>query len=133
MKYVEAVDALKTYAELRPDDPNPHDSMGEIYLHSGDFENSIKAYTVSLEKDPTFNASHAGLGHNYCFTKEFAKAREHYKQFLDMHKEGKYLYASVELHDAVIDNGVVIDASRMGCSITDNPRNDSARILSVEV
>ena len=81
MKYPEAIDALKTYAELRPSDPNPYDSMGEIYLHSGDYENSIMAYEKSLDIDPLFNASHAGLGHNYCFTEQYDKAREHYNMY----------------------------------------------------
>ena len=34
-KYPEAISALKKYAELRPEDPNPHDSMGEIFLIIG--------------------------------------------------------------------------------------------------
>ena len=35
-RYPEAIEALRKYSELKPEDPNPHDSMGEIYLWSGD-------------------------------------------------------------------------------------------------
>jgi tetratricopeptide (TPR) repeat protein len=77
-RYPEAIEALRKYSELRPQDPNPHDSMGEIYLWMGDHENSIKEYSRSLELDPNFVVSRAGIGHNYVFMGEFDKAKASY-------------------------------------------------------
>jgi tetratricopeptide (TPR) repeat protein len=79
-RYEEAIDALKKYAELRPADPNPRDSMGEIYLYMGDHQNSMAAYNASLSIDADFVASYAGLGHNHVFAGEFEAARTQYEQ-----------------------------------------------------
>jgi tetratricopeptide (TPR) repeat protein len=114
MKYSEAIDALMKYSELRPDDPNPHDSMAEIYLYNGDHENSIMAYKASLNLDPSFNASYAGLGHNYCFTKDFEKASENYAMILTGAKSVAdtnlyYFWTSVALvHEDKLDDAINI-------------------------
>jgi tetratricopeptide (TPR) repeat protein len=81
-RYGEAIEALQKYAELRPEDPNPHDSMGEIYLWMGDYDNSIAEYGKSLELDPNFVISIAGIGHNYVFQGQYEKARAKYKEIL---------------------------------------------------
>ena len=79
-QYQAAIDALKQYAALRPKDPNPHDSMGEIYLWMGDHENSLKEYSNSLNLDSTFALSFAGLGHNYIFKGDLPQGRAMYEQ-----------------------------------------------------
>jgi len=82
-RYSEAIEALQKYSQLRPEDHNPHDSMGEIYLWMGDHTNSIKEFSRSLELDPNFVASISGIGHNLVFMKEFDKARAKYDEILD--------------------------------------------------
>ena len=82
-RYDEAIAALKKYSALRPEDANPHDSMGEIYLWMGDYENSMNEYRMSLELDPDFTISIAGIGHNYVLQNEFDKARAEYAEMLD--------------------------------------------------
>ena len=79
-RYPESIEVLKKYAELRPNDNNPRDSMGEIYLYMGDHENSLKEYGNSLAIDSTFLPSFAGLGHNHVFMGDFARGRAMYKQ-----------------------------------------------------
>ncbi len=79
-KYPEAISALKKYSALRPEDPNPHDSMGEIFLMIGDYDSSIKHYTMSLKLESDYVPSNAGLGHNYVFMGEFEKARTAYDE-----------------------------------------------------
>lgn len=80
--YSEAISALKKYSALRPSDPNPHDSMGEIFLIIGDHDNSIKHYKKSLKLESDYVPSNAGLGHNYIFMNEFDKARSAYDEIL---------------------------------------------------
>ncbi|OGC95376.1 MAG: hypothetical protein A2W25_10380 [candidate division Zixibacteria bacterium RBG_16_53_22] len=77
-RYPEAIETLKKYAELRPKDNNPRDSMGEIYLYLGDHKNSLKEYGNSLNIDSSFVASWAGLGHNHVFRGDFARGRAMY-------------------------------------------------------
>jgi len=79
-RYPEAIEILKRYAELRPNDNNPRDSMGEIYLYMGDYKNSIKEYSNSLGIDSSFVASWVGIGHNHVFMGDFARGRAMYDQ-----------------------------------------------------
>jgi tetratricopeptide (TPR) repeat protein/tRNA A-37 threonylcarbamoyl transferase component Bud32 len=57
-RYPEAIRELETYARLSPDEPNPHDSLGEAYLITGQPEKAIERYARALEVDPTFGVSH---------------------------------------------------------------------------
>lgn len=81
-RYQEALKALQKYAELKPLEPNPHDSMGEIYLWMADYPNSIKEYQKSLKLGPNFVSSYAGIGHNYVFQRKFNDSRAQYSQML---------------------------------------------------
>ena len=42
--YDKAIKTLNTYKDLAPDDPNPHDSIGEIYFYQGDFRQAEKHF-----------------------------------------------------------------------------------------
>jgi tetratricopeptide (TPR) repeat protein len=86
-RYPEAIDALKKYSALRPTDPNPHDSMAEIYLWMGDHKNSIAEYGSSLALDPKFSGSIYGLGNNYVLMGQYDKAREAYDSWLKQAKD----------------------------------------------
>jgi len=70
-------------SELRPANPNPFDSMGEIYLWMGDHENSVKSFSQALRLNPDFITSIAGLGHNYVFTGLYDKARKEYSRIFE--------------------------------------------------
>ena len=76
--YKTAEQALKQYVVTRPDRPNPYDSYAELLLRMGRFDESIAQYNKALEKDPQFVASYTGIGHNYLFKGDYAKARETY-------------------------------------------------------
>lgn len=82
--YTTAEQALKQYVTTRPDRPNPYDSYAELLLRMGRFDESIAQYNKALEKDPQFAASLTGIGHNYLFKGDYAKARETYKRFSDL-------------------------------------------------
>ena len=59
-RYPEAIRELETYARLEPEEPNPHDSLGEAYLISGQPERALEHYARALEVDPSFSFSHNG-------------------------------------------------------------------------
>jgi tetratricopeptide (TPR) repeat protein len=81
--YAKAEQAMKQYVAARSDRPNPYDSYAELLLRMGRFDESIAQYSKALEKDPSFLASLTGIGHNYLFKGDYAKARETYTRMSD--------------------------------------------------
>jgi tetratricopeptide (TPR) repeat protein len=53
-RYPEAFREFETYAQLYPEEPNPHDSLAEAYIITGQPERAIEHYDRALEKDPDF-------------------------------------------------------------------------------
>jgi len=75
-----AEQAMKKYIATRPDSPNPYDSYAELLLRMGRYDESIAQYEKALTKAPGFGASMAGIGHNYVFKGDYAKARASYER-----------------------------------------------------
>jgi tetratricopeptide (TPR) repeat protein len=67
--------ALLRYAELLPDQPNPHDSLGEILRFAGDDEGSLIEYRKSLKISPTFYTSQLGVGETMTLMGKYDEAR----------------------------------------------------------
>jgi len=67
--------ALQRYAELLPDQPNPHDSLGEILRFSGDDEGSLVEYHKALQISPTFYTSQLGVGETLTLMGKYDEAR----------------------------------------------------------
>ena len=59
-RYPEAIRQFEIYAELSPGEPNPHDSLAEAYLISGQPERALTRYARVLEIAPRFVQSHGG-------------------------------------------------------------------------
>lgn len=51
-RFDDAVGVFEIYVDLKPDDANAHDSLGEAYMERGDTELAIASYERSLELDP---------------------------------------------------------------------------------
>jgi tetratricopeptide (TPR) repeat protein len=81
--YTAAEAAFKTYIALLPNSPNPYDSHAELLLKTGRYDESIAQYRKALETDPSFILSYGGIGNNYIFKGEYAKARASYQQQFD--------------------------------------------------
>ncbi|MFO0581471.1 MAG: tetratricopeptide repeat protein [Anaeromyxobacter sp.] len=60
-RYDAAERAFARYVALVPNDPNPPDSLGELYLKAGKFEQGIASYRKALEIDPAFFSSYVGI------------------------------------------------------------------------
>jgi tetratricopeptide (TPR) repeat protein len=78
-KYPEAEAAFQSYIKLIPNNANPYDSYAEFLMKTGRFDDSIKQYQMSLDKDPTFVNSYRGMGNDYEYKGDYAKARETYQ------------------------------------------------------
>jgi tetratricopeptide (TPR) repeat protein len=73
-RYAEGIRELETYAELSPNEANPHDSLAEAYLFTGQPEKSLERYARALEVDPTFGASHLGRAYAYAMSGRYDEA-----------------------------------------------------------
>ncbi|HEX7175528.1 MAG TPA: tetratricopeptide repeat protein [Pyrinomonadaceae bacterium] len=82
-RYADAERAFKTYIKLIPKNPNPYDSYAELLMKTGKYDESIKQYNRALSVDPTFFNSYRGMGNNYAYKGDYAKARESYKLMFD--------------------------------------------------
>jgi tetratricopeptide (TPR) repeat protein len=78
-----AEQALKQYVATRPDSPNPYDSYAELLLRMGRYDESVAQYEKALTKAPDFSGSLVGIGHNYVFKGDYAKARASYARLYD--------------------------------------------------
>jgi tetratricopeptide (TPR) repeat protein len=81
-KNAEAEKTFQKYAELLPDDPNPHDSYAELLMRLGRFEDSISNYRKALKADPLFVSADVGIANNQIFLGKGDEARATLKQLL---------------------------------------------------
>lgn len=78
-----AEEAYKKYAELIPNRPDPHDSLAWLLKDRGEYDESIEQYKKAHETDPSYIWALRGIGQNYIFKGDFAKARELYQMMYD--------------------------------------------------
>jgi tetratricopeptide (TPR) repeat protein len=67
--------ALARYAELLPDQPNPHDSLGEVLRFAGDDEAALVEYHKALKISPTFYSSQLGVAETLTLMGQYDQAR----------------------------------------------------------
>jgi tetratricopeptide (TPR) repeat protein len=78
----EAEKTFKRYAELIPDDPNPHDSYAELLMRMGRYDESVAEYKKALQIDPYFLSAYVGIANNQIFAGKGDDARATLKQML---------------------------------------------------
>jgi tetratricopeptide (TPR) repeat protein/TolB-like protein len=66
--------AINKYIELAPDEANPYDSRGELYLNNGYPEKAIESYRRALAIKPDFYSSIERIGHIYRALGDLQKA-----------------------------------------------------------
>jgi predicted Zn-dependent protease len=81
---VKAINYLKKYAELQPNQPNPEDSLGEVSRYAGDDAGSLEHYARALKIIPNFITSQIGLGDTSTLMGNYARAREEYDKATPM-------------------------------------------------
>ncbi|HEX9725554.1 MAG TPA: protein kinase [Vicinamibacteria bacterium] len=85
-RYPEAIRQFEAYADLSPGEPNPHDSLAEAYLITGQPERALERYARVLEIDPTFFPSHSGRAWAFGMLGRYDEARHEgdaIKRYLD--------------------------------------------------
>ncbi len=69
--------AMDRYIALEPDQPNPHDSYGEILRMAGKLDAALEQYRMSIRIDPNFG-SELGVADTYAVMGKEREAREEY-------------------------------------------------------
>jgi len=69
--------AMDRYVALEPDQPNPHDSYGEILRMAGKLDAALEQYRMSIRIDPNFG-SELGVADTYAVMGREREAREEY-------------------------------------------------------
>lgn len=72
-----AFSAMDRYVALQPNEPNPHDSYGEILRLAGKFDAALEQYRQSIRIDPNFG-SELGVADTYAVMGKEQEAREEY-------------------------------------------------------
>jgi tetratricopeptide (TPR) repeat protein len=96
-EFAKAFAAMDRYVVLLPNEPNPHDSYGELLRMAGNFEGSLQHYRAALKIDPDFVTSQVGLGDTYALMGNQEQARIEYdKAILQSHNEADRLAYSMQ-------------------------------------
>jgi tetratricopeptide (TPR) repeat protein len=75
--FEKAFAAMDRYVALEPDQPNPHDSYGEILRMAGKLDAALEQYRMSIRIDPNFG-SELGIADTYALMGRELEAREEY-------------------------------------------------------
>jgi len=75
--YDKAFAAMEKYIALEPDEPNPHDSYGEILRMAGKFDAALEQYRMSVRIDANFG-SEVGIADTYAVMGREQDARDEY-------------------------------------------------------
>jgi tetratricopeptide (TPR) repeat protein len=75
--FEKAFAAMDRYVALEPDQPNPHDSYGEILRMAGKLDAALEQYKMSIRIDPNFG-SEVGVADTYALMGKELEAREEY-------------------------------------------------------
>ena len=75
--FEKAFAAMDRYVVLEPDQPNPHDSYGEILRMAGKLDAALEQYRMSIRIDPNFG-SEVGIADTYALMGKELEAREEY-------------------------------------------------------
>jgi tetratricopeptide (TPR) repeat protein len=75
-----ALDYVSKYADMLPNEPNPHDSYGEMLRFAGRYSEAIAQYHTALKVDPTFYISQKELGETYSLMGDEEQARKEYEK-----------------------------------------------------
>lgn len=77
--FPKAFAAMDRYVALEPDQPNPHDSYGELLRMDGKFDAALEQYRLSVRMDPNFG-SELGIADTYALMGKEEEAREEYQR-----------------------------------------------------
>ncbi len=91
-----AISAAKKQVELLPKEPNPQDTLGEVLLWSGKFEESEQAFQAALKLEPKFSVAWQGVGLARAYRADYKGAYEAFAQGKTSTAPGAKFEASID-------------------------------------
>jgi tetratricopeptide (TPR) repeat protein len=101
-RYAEAIREFEAYAELAPGEANPHDSLAEAYLVTGQPEKALEKYGRVLEIDPRFGNGHAGRMWAYGMLGRYDEALGEVDAFQRVYSAQGFASGSADFYRAVL-------------------------------
>lgn len=83
--YDKAIDCFKRYAAANPGDPNPFDSMAELYFKMGRIDDAIATYNEVLDIKPDFAATDLCLAYIFMLKEDFDQSIGHTDRYIEKH------------------------------------------------
>ncbi|HZO99345.1 MAG TPA: tetratricopeptide repeat protein [Terriglobia bacterium] len=77
-EFAKAFSMMDRYLVVLPNEPNPHDSYGELLRMAGHFDEALSHYRMALKVDPKFASSQVGIADTYALMGNQAQARAEY-------------------------------------------------------
>lgn len=82
--YEGAINCLKKYVKIKPNDALPYHNLGEIYELKGDYQKGIEYYQKALSIKPDFHFSILNLANTHSTLGNYHTARNKYLSALDI-------------------------------------------------
>lgn len=83
-EYNKAEQAFLNYIRLKPEQPNPYDSLGDLYSKMGKYEQAIDNYKQALDRNPSFTDSKLKIGTNLIFMGRFTEGRTAIQEAIEL-------------------------------------------------
>src|SRR6202451_257071 len=113
-QFAKAFAAMDRYVALLPNEPNPHDSYGELLRMAGNFEGSLQHYRAALKIDPDFVTSQVGLGDTYALMGNQEQARIEYDKAIQFaHNEADRLSYTIQKAMTYVREGQFAEADKL--------------------
>jgi len=88
-QFAKAFAMMDRYVVVLPNEPNPHDSYGELLRMAGHFDEALVHYRMALKVDPSFASSQVGIADTYALMGNQPQARIEYdKAIAQAHNDG---------------------------------------------
>jgi tetratricopeptide (TPR) repeat protein len=78
-----SLEYIAKYITFLPNEPNPHDSYGEMLRFAGRYPEALEQYRLALKLDPGFYISQKELGETYSLMGDEAQARKEYAKAIE--------------------------------------------------
>jgi tetratricopeptide (TPR) repeat protein len=84
----ESVHAFQHALRLRPDFPEAHSNLGNVYLYQENLEEAVASYERALKLQPDFATAHSNLGHCLSMLKRHEESEAHCRRAVQLFPDG---------------------------------------------
>ena len=75
-EFEKSIESINQYIRIKPDEPNPYDTRGDLYAFSGQLEPAAESYKKALEKNEEFWPATLNLARVRVFQARYKEAEE---------------------------------------------------------